>query len=269
MFTLENRKNLYFFYKSSSELDEEVRKLETIAKNHDFQIVSHLNEANIIVSIGGDGMFLQAVRKSNFREDCLYVGISTKDMLSLYCDFNIDEIDQMMDAINNENIEVRRYPTIQVSIDDELPFYCLNECTIRSSIVKTFVMDVFIDDIHFETFRGDGMIVATPTGSTAYNKSVRGAIVDPTLPCFQVNELASINNNLYRTLGTPFILGENRTLTLKVIQDGNDYPIVALDNEAMSISNIKKIQIQLSGKQIKTVKLKNNSFWEKVKRTFL
>ncbi len=65
-------------------------------------------------------------------------------------------------------------------------------------------IDVFIDDLHFETFRGDGIIVSTPTGSTGYNKSVHGAVVDPLLPCFQVSELASLNSNRYRTLGSPF-----------------------------------------------------------------
>ncbi|KAF0819518.1 putative NAD kinase [Bacillus sp. ZZV12-4809] len=131
------------------------------------------------------------------------------------------------------------------------------------------VIDVFIDDFHFETFRGDGMIVATPTGSTAYNKSVNGAVVDPLLPCMQVSELASLNNNRYRTLGSSFILSENRQLTLKVVQDGNDHPTMGMDNEALSIQHVEKIDIKLSSKIIKTVKLKDNSYWEKVKRTFL
>ncbi|HZH61923.1 MAG TPA: NAD kinase, partial [Metabacillus sp.] len=146
---------------------------------------------------------------------------------------------------------------------------CLNECSIRSSIIKTFVIDVFIDDLHFETFRGDGMLIATPTGSTAYNKSVNGAVVDPMLPCLQVSELASLNNNLYRTLGSSFILSDKRKLTLKVVQDGNDYPIIGIDNEALSIRHVQQLEYGLSELPIKTVKLKDNSFWEKVKRTFL
>ncbi len=149
----------------------------------------------------------------------------------------------MIEAMTTEQIEVRKYPTIYVTVNDSTSFYCLNECTIRSSIIKTFVMDVFIDNLHFETFRGDGMIIATPTGSTAYNKSVNGAVVDPMLPCFQVSELASLNNNRYRTLGSSFILSGNRKLTLKVVQDGNDYPIIGMDNEALSIQHIEKLML--------------------------
>ena len=113
------------------------------------------------------------------------------------------------------------------------------------------------------------MLISTPTGSTAYNKSVNGAVVDPMLPCLQVSELASLNNNLYRTLGSSFILSDKRKLTLKVVQDGNDYPVIGIDNEALSIRHVKQLEYSLSELPIKTVKLKDNSFWEKVKRTFL
>ncbi|MFT4414983.1 NAD kinase [Fredinandcohnia humi] len=264
-----NRRNVYFFYKKEDETIEYVKNLHKLAEENQFTIVENATKANLIVSIGGDGTFLQAVRKTGFREDCLYAGISTKGALSLYCDFHLEDTEKMVEAMNNEQIEVRRYPTIEVKVDDNPSFFCLNECSIRSAIIKTLAMEVYIDDLHFETFRGDGMIISTPTGSTAYNKSVRGAVVDPLLPCMQVSELASLNNNQYRTLGSPFILSGARKLTLRDVQDGNDFPTIGMDNEALSIRNVKQIEIKLSEKRIKTVKLKDNSFWEKVKRTFL
>ncbi|WP_078545084.1 NAD kinase [Litchfieldia alkalitelluris] len=264
-----DRRNLYFFHEKNTELAEKIEYLRELAVKHKFTLVSDSSNANIIVSIGDDGTFLQAVRKTNFRQDCLYVGISVTGTLNMYCDFDISNIDELLEAMNNEQIEVRRYPVIEVSVDNNPSFYCLNECSIRSPIIKTFVVDVFIDDIHFETFRGDGMIVATPTGSTAYNKSVNGAVVDPLLPCLQISELASLNNKHYRTLGSSFILSNQRKLRLKVVQDGNDYPIIGMDNEAVSIRHVENLDFSLSEKRIKTVKLKDNSFWEKVRRTFI
>jgi NAD+ kinase len=265
----DSRRNIYFSYKKEPDLINHVEELKQLAVEHQFTIVPHHSQANIIVSLGGDGSFLQAVRKTGFREDCLYVGISTHSSLSLYCDFHIEDKAKMIEAMNTKQLEVRRYPTISVTIDDTSSFYCLNEVSIRSGIIKTFVMDVYIDDLHFETFRGDGMLVATPTGSTGYNKSVNGAVVDPMLPCLQVSELASLNNNRYRTLGSSFILSGERTLTLDVTQDGNDYPVIGMDNEAVSVRHVHKLVVRLADKKIKTVKLKDNSFWEKVKRTFL
>jgi NAD+ kinase len=263
------RRNVYFFHYNELELSEKVQQLYNRTIEDGFNIVTDYRKANIIVSIGNDGTFLQAVRKTGFREDCLYTGISTTGRLNMYCDFHLDDTESMFEAMKNDEIAVHRYPTLEAIVDNETTFHCLNEFSIRSAIIKTLVLGVYIDDLHFETFRGDGMIVATPTGSTAYNKSVSGAIVDPFLPCLQVSELASLNNNRYRTLSSPFILGGNRSLTLKVQQEGNDHPTMGLDNEALSIKHVEKIEIKLSERQIKTVKLRNNDFWEKVKRTFL
>ncbi|MBM7572858.1 NAD kinase [Aquibacillus albus] len=266
---MDNRRNLYFYYPRSEELEKKLNPLVELAKSNGFTIVEDYQRANIIVSVGGDGAFLQAVRKTGFRQDCLYVGIAQSNEAGLYCDFNLNNYDEMVNSMMYEELEVRRFPVIDVVINGEARFQCLNEASIRSTVIKTIVMDVFIDDNHFERFRGDGLIVATPTGSTGYNKSTLGAVVDPKTPCFQVSELASLNNNRYRTLGSPFILNNDRTLKLEIIQDGNDYPIIGLDNEAYSIRNIKDLTVTLSEDRIKTVKLKNNSFWDRVKRTFL
>ena len=264
------RSHIYFYNIELPEVKEQISSLINHTNQHHFTIVEESKNANIIISIGDDGDFLQAVRSTGFRHDCLYVGISTGEKISFYHDFLFEDAEELLNALALEQIEVRSYPVLEVTIDNNTtPYYCLNEFSIQSGIVKTFVMDVFIDDLHLETFRGDGIIISTPTGSTGYNKSAHGAILDPLIPCLQVIELASINNNQYRTLGNPFILSANRILTLKIAKEGNEFPIMALDNEALSIRSVENIEIKLSSKKIKTLKTDNNSFWHKVKRTFL
>lgn len=264
-----NRTNVYIYSKND---EESIKKKETVKEaliNEGFTVLDTHQEANIIISLGSDGTFLQAVRKTNFRQDCLYAGISLEMKPTLYCDFHYNNLFEMTQTIRDAEVEVRRYPLIEVTIDEHKPFYCLNEFSIRSNIVRTFALDVLINDKHFETFRGDGLITSTPTGSTAYNKSMNGAVVDPLLNCFQVTELASVNNNEYRTLGSSFILSGERSLQLKVHDDENSFPIIAADNEALPVRKVDVIDIRLSDKMVKTVKLKNNSFWEKVQRMFL
>lgn len=267
---MEDRRNIYFYHKRDAVMLAKAAPIIELASHYGFTVVNDYQNANIIVSIGDDGVFLQAVRKTGFRDDCLYAGISTTSNLSMYCDFTIEDPSKMIEGLAaNSNIEVRRYPTIEVLMDGQGTFLCLNEFSIRSAIIKTLVIDVFVDQLHLETFRGDGLIVATPTGSTAYNKSVSGSIVDPLISSMQVSEVASVNSNRYRTLGSSFILGQDRTLSLKVISEGNEHPTMGMDNEALSIRHVDKIQLKISDKTIKTLKLKDNSFWDKVKRTFL
>ncbi len=266
---MDERKNIFIYSKHDSNSLSKKKMIEDALLYEGFILIEEHMNANIIISIGTDGSFLQAVQKTGFRQDCLYAGISVAGKQSLYCDFDFNNLEEIIQAIRSSEIEVRRYPLIEVKIDEHRPFYCLNEFSIRSNIIRTFVLDVIIDDKLFEVFLGDGLIISTPTGSTAYNKSMKGAVVDPLLQCYQVTELASVNNNKYRTLGSSFILSGQRKLRLRIHQDGNDFPLMAADNEAQGIRKVENIDIQLSTKTIKTVKLKNNSFWEKVQRIFL
>lgn len=267
--TLVQRNQLYFFYLKDDETDAKVDALGKIARDNGFEIAGHPNNASIIVSVGGDGAFLQAVRKSGFRQDAIYVGITRTGESGLYCDFDLDNFDEMLHSLMHEELEVRRFPVIKARINDGTEYHCLNEVSIRSTIVKTIVIDVLIDDVYFETFRGDGLIVSTPTGSTGYNKSAYGAVIDPLIASYQVSEVASLNNNQYRTLGSSFVLSKDRKLTLNVQPTGNDHPIISLDNEAHPITKISSLEVDMDETVIKTVKLKNNSFWDRVRRTFL
>ncbi|MDV2687009.1 NAD(+) kinase, partial [Alkalihalophilus lindianensis] len=90
----------------------------------------------------------------------------------------------------------------------------LNESTVKS-LEGTLVIDVEIRGEHFERFRGDGLCVSTPSGSTAYNKALGGAIIHPSISAIQVAEMASINNKVFRTIGSPLILPAHHTCLLK------------------------------------------------------
>lgn len=266
--SVDNERMIFLFSRLDVDTIHKKSYVEQVLKNSGFSITDHAGEADTIISIGSDGTFLQAVRKTDFRQDCLYLGISLKGEHGVYCDFQYDELEHLITLLQRSTLEERRYPLLEVTINHHKPFYCLNEFSIRSTIIRTFVMDIYINDLLFETFLGDGLIISTPTGSTAYNKSVKGAVIDPLLPCFQVSELASVNNNRYRTLGTSFVLSTERKLTLKVQQQGNEFPSTAADNEALAVKQVETVEAELSDKVIRTAKLADNSFFEKVQRTF-
>src|SRR5699024_12364288 len=81
------------------------------------------------------------------------------------------------------------------------------------------VFDVEIRGDYFETFRGDGLCISTPSGSTAYNKALGGGIIHPSLEALQLTEMASITNRIFRTIGSPLILLKHHTCLLKPIVD--------------------------------------------------
>ncbi len=92
---------------------------------------------------------------------------------------------------------------MRISYNGEI-FHALNEMRIENSY-RSQVIDMYVNDEHMETFRGNGLCVSTPSGSTALNKSLGGAVINPSLRLMQVTEIAGIHHNAYRSLGSPLI----------------------------------------------------------------
>src|SRR5699024_6010356 len=185
----------------------------------------------------------------------------------MYVDFNYHNLQEIREVFKDPHFEIRHYPIIEVKINDHQLNYCLNEFTIRSNLVRTMLMDIYINDFLFEHFNGDGLVISTPTGSTGYNKSLGGAIVDPLVNAMQVTEMGSVNNNSHRTLGRSFLLSRERPLSLVVDTSIEYYPYMSMDNEQLTLQKIERIQVRLIDDNIKTIRLDNNTFWQKLKET--
>ena len=261
--------SIYFFEQNSKNSEQIMDTLKHTFKDLGYTISKSHETADIIASVGADGAFLQAVRKSNFRNDCLYIGIGLENRHHMYVDFNYHNLQEIREVFKDPHFEIRHYPIIEVKINDHQLNYCLNEFTIRSNLVRTMLMDIYINDFLFEHFNGDGLVISTPTGSTGYNKSLGGAIVDPLVNAMQVTEMGSVNNNSHRTLGRSFLLSRERPLSIVVDTSIEYYPIMSMDNEALTVQNIERIQVRLSDDNIKTIRLDNNTFWHKTQRNFL
>ena len=104
-YIMADRRNLFFFMVMTKQRSlKNETNLSYFRREWIYHIRSSKN-ANAIVSVGDDATFLQAVRKTGFREDCLYAGISTKDEISFYCDFHIDHVDTALQEITKMKLK--------------------------------------------------------------------------------------------------------------------------------------------------------------------
>src|SRR5699024_12256295 len=104
----------------------------------------------------------------------------------------------------------------------------------------TLVMDVDIRNQHFERFRGDGLCISTPSGSTAYNKALGGALIHPSLEAIQITEIASINNRVFRTVGSPLVLPKHHTC--QVLPVNREIYNLTIDHNNLVHKGVKSIQ---------------------------
>ena len=110
-----------------------------------------------------------------------FVGIHTGH-LGFYADWLPHEVEKLIIEINNSEFQVIEYPLLELIVrynDNgyETRYLALNEATMKTENGSTLVVDVNIRGKHFERFRGDGLCISTPSGSTAYNKALGGALI--------------------------------------------------------------------------------------------
>ncbi|HEQ2739748.1 TPA: NAD kinase [Streptococcus pyogenes] len=226
---------------------------------------------DIVISIGGDGMLLSAFHMYEKELDKVrFVGIHTGH-LGFYTDYRDFEVDKLIDNLRKDKGEQISYPILKVAItlDDGrvVKARALNEATVKR-IEKTMVADVIINHVKFESFRGDGISVSTPTGSTAYNKSLGGAVLHPTIEALQLTEISSLNNRVFRTLGSSIIIPKKDKIELVPKRLGT-YTI-SIDNKTYQLKNVTKVEYFIDDEKIHFVSSPSHtSFWERVKDAFI
>ncbi len=228
-------------------------------------------DPDIVISIGGDGMLLSAFHMyEKILDKVRFVGIHTGH-LGFYTDYRDFEVEKLIENLRVDKGGKISYPILKIKITLEdgrvIKARCLNESTIKR-IEKTMVADVVVNHIQLERFRGDGIAVSTPTGSTAYNKSLGGAILHPTIEALQLTEISSLNNRVYRTLGASMIIPKKDKIELIPKRQG--VYTVSVDNKTMHYKNVSKVEYYLDKKKISFVETPfHTSFWERVKDAFI
>lgn len=139
---------------------------------------------SLVMSLGGDGTFLRAARWIGDREIPI-LGVNTGH-LGFLASCGLPEVETMLKDVCMGNIRVERRMIIEV-VSDAIPKdkwrYALNEITFMRSGSSMLNVNASVNGFFLADYRGDGLIVSTPTGSTAYSLSAGGPIIAPTLDC--------------------------------------------------------------------------------------
>ncbi|PLT33888.1 NAD kinase [Bacillus sp. V5-8f] len=237
----------------------------------DFNLECDEDQPDIVISVGGDGTLLYAFHRYKNRLDkTAFVGVHTGH-LGFYADWTPDEMEKLVIALAKTPFQVVEYPLLEVIIryrhgGRESRFLALNESTIKS-VEGTLVMDVEIRGQHFEIFRGDGLCVSTPSGSTAYNKALGGAIVHPAIDAIQLAEMASINNRVFRTVGSPLLLPAHHTCMLKPVNNVNFQ--ITIDHLSLVHEDVKSVQFRVADEKIRFARFRPFPFWKRVHDSFI
>lgn len=215
----------------------------------------------LVICIGGDGTILYAIHKYLELLDKVYfVGVHT-GTLGFFTDYAVEDIDELVENITtNHNYEVYESQLLQAIINDDI-YYAVNEFRLESPLY-TQKFRILIDDEFFEYFKGNGICLSTQAGSTAYNRSLKGAIIDSNLSLMQLTEIAGIRDTKHSSLGVPFILDNNRKISLIGDFDGT---YLGYDCKNIKVENCDKIIFKMSNKKVKFIRYKKYSYLQRVR----
>ena len=222
-------------------------------------------EADLALSIGGDGTFLNTAARIG-RKQIPILGINT-GRLGFLADVSTDEIVPALDAILAKKFSIQERTLLYVETSDGTCFeypYALNEVSVLkqdSSSMLSITASVNGEMVH--TYHADGLLVATPTGSTAYSMSVGGPLVVPEAENFILSPIASHSLNV-----RPLIVPDPWVFELEVHSRSQCY-LVALDGRSKVLELETKLKIRKADFTVKVVKQLNHTFFDTLKNKLM
>ena len=242
--------------------DEALRRLESLSDELGIKITGDIGECDMIISIGGDGTFLKASHQSCGKP---MIGINT-GTLGYLTEINPENIEKAMKSIldGKYSIEERMMlegEIIRKSGEMERIPPALNEIAISKNTFGVVRFDVLVNGKLINSYTADGILVCTPTGSTAYNLSCGGPIIDPTAHIMALTPIAP-----HTILNRSVILSDDSIVELEITElRQNTSAYVLYDGKAIEVKSEDTVRIKKSDKITKIIKLEERSFIDNIR----
>ncbi len=220
-----------------------------------------LEDADFIVAIGGDGSIMHTARAAApYSKPVIGINKGNKGFLA---ELDVNNIKMLENAADGKfTIEERMMLDVSIMRDGEKIFsnYAINDAAI-SGTSRMVSVSVFADGIKMATYAGDGVIIASPTGSTAYSMSAGGPIVEPTANNIIVTPICS-----HALIAKPFVLAADRTITAEAAGADGMHAFLSVDGEkGVRLLPGDTVRVERSDHTTKLIKLTEKSFYETVR----
>ncbi|MYY25228.1 NAD kinase [Elizabethkingia anophelis] len=219
-------------------------------------------EIDYFFSFGGDGTILNALI---FVQDLgiPVVGVNT-GRLGFLASFTKEEVFDNIDKVLDKELIITQRSVIKVNgVNIDFP-YALNDVTIsRKETTSMITVNSYINDEFLNVFWGDGLIISTPTGSTAYSLSCGGPIISPENDNFAITPIAPHNLNV-----RPLILKDDVKIRLKVESRVPQYSL-SLDSRLYHIDTLEEISLEKAPFTLSLVQPDDISFFETIRQKLL
>lgn len=244
-----------------------------VERTHEFPAGMHLvsqeeafSDCDLLICFGGDGTILHAARLVGSR-DIPMLGINTGTM-GFMAELESNEL-HLLPEVLKENLSCEQRMMIHVTVvrDDRIIFEddALNDAVVtKGAVARVIQLRVLCDDVEAMHFDGDGLIISTPTGTTAYSMSAGGPIVEPTAKNMIVTPICA------HTMGVrPLVLMKDRAVTAQVGRIGKRSAYLSVDGgKAFRLNADDKVVVTVSKRSVRLAKVKSSSYYSVLNQKF-
>ncbi|MCD8293112.1 MAG: NAD kinase [Prevotellaceae bacterium] len=215
-------------------------------------------EADMVISIGGDGTFLKAASRVG-KKNIPILGINT-GRLGFLASIPPEEMEEAFSEIHARRFDVEERSVLQLRCDNpklmETP-YALNEIAVLKRDSSSMItIRAYVNGEFLNTYQADGLIVATPTGSTAYSLSVGGPVIVPHSKTIALTPVAPHSLNV-----RPIVICDDWEVTLDVVSRSHNF-LVAVDGRSAACMESTRLSISRADYTVKVVKRLDHHFFQ-------
>ncbi|WP_295724004.1 NAD(+)/NADH kinase [uncultured Leptotrichia sp.] len=224
-------------------------------KEKNIQEVFGVEQADLIISLGGDGTMLISAKEA-IRGNIPVLAINMGS-LGYLAEIKPQDAVKMLQDYENGNYKLEERSFLEVRYEDNI-FYGLNELVITKGGHEAHLIqvEVYSNDIFVNKYRADGIIVATPTGSTAYSLSAGGSIVHPGLNALTITPLAPQS-----LTARPIIVNGCEVLSFKATSRDDAVHLNIDGNQWFQIQKGDLVSARISDKKVKIIKPMNSDYY--------
>lgn len=217
----------------------------------------------IILSLGGDGTLLDTLSiVENTQIPVLGINLGHLGFLT---SVGRNQISNLLDEIQKHNYKIEKHSVLQATHQhSSTTHYAINEVCIRSqSPGELLEIDAYVNEEYLTTYTSDGLIAATPTGSTAYSMSCGGPIISPNSRCLCITPISPHNLTL-----RPLIIPDDTTIKF-VINNSRKGVSLHLDSQTYPLETPISITISKAEKELKLIRMHNQTFFSAIRNKLM
>ena len=222
-------------------------------------------QADMVISLGGDGTFLKAASRVGDKGIPI-LGINT-GRLGFLADISPEEMEETFNELYDHRYRIEERSVLRLTCDHPRLMrepYALNEIAVLKRDSSSMItIRASVGGMPLATYQADGLIVATPTGSTAYSLSVGGPIIAPDSKTIALTPVAPHSLNI-----RPIVICDDREITLDVESRSHNF-LVAIDGRSESCRETTRLTIAKAAHTIKVVKRVNHRFFDTLRNKMM